>query len=203
VALSFVVLLTILIHIAYAGSRVTLPLLALSLGASPATVGVMMSLLAALPMLFSVRAGREVDRIGARKPMLAGAAAMVLALLLACAVPRIEVLFVVSTLAGSGFYLFHIAVNHAAVQELLPLPPATFHILMAVSREPRHGYAYGARAHHELPAAQPGHLRNDLGDLEHDLVGERDAEGLGRPHVEDEIVDHRLLDGEVGRLRPL
>jgi len=114
VALSFVVLLTILIHIAYAGSRVTLPLLALSLGASPATVGVMMSLLAALPMLFSVRAGREVDRIGARKPMLAGAAAMVLALLLACAVPRIEVLFVVSTLAGSGFYLFHIAVNHAA-----------------------------------------------------------------------------------------
>ena len=113
-ALSFVVLLTILIHIAYAGSRVTLPLLALSLGASPATVGVMMSLLAALPMLFSVRAGREVDRIGARKPMLAGAAAMVLALLLACAVPRIEVLFVVSTLAGSGFYLFHIAVNHAA-----------------------------------------------------------------------------------------
>jgi predicted MFS family arabinose efflux permease len=114
VALPFVVLLTILIHLAYAGSRVTLPLLALSLDASPATVGVMMSLLAALPMLFSVRAGREVDRIGARKPMLAGAAAMVLSLLLACAVPRIEVLFVVSALAGSGFYLFHIAVNHAA-----------------------------------------------------------------------------------------
>ena len=113
-ALPFVVLLTILIHLAYAGSRVTLPLLALSLDASPATVGVMMSLLAALPLLFSVRAGREVDRIGARKPMLAGAATMLLALLLACAVPRIEVLFVVSALAGSGFYLFHIAVNHAA-----------------------------------------------------------------------------------------
>ncbi|HET9664025.1 MAG TPA: MFS transporter [Burkholderiales bacterium] len=113
-ALSFVVLLTILLHLAYAGGRVTLPLLALTLGASPAAVGVMMSLLAALPMLFSVRAGREVDRIGARKPMIVGAAAMVLALLLACAVPRLEVLFLVSTLAGSGFYLFHIAVNHAA-----------------------------------------------------------------------------------------
>lgn len=91
-ALSFVVLLTILLHLAYAGGRVTLPLLALTLGASPAAVGVMMSLLAALPMLFSVRAGREVDRIGARKPMIVGAAAMVLALLMALA------------LGAGGFY---------------------------------------------------------------------------------------------------
>ncbi|HET7598533.1 MAG TPA: MFS transporter [Burkholderiales bacterium] len=109
-----VVLLTILLHLAYAGGRITLPLLALNLGAGAATVGVMMSLLAALPMLFSVRAGRAVDRIGARRPMILGAAAMVAALLLACAMPRLEVLFFVSALAGSGFYLFHIAVNHAA-----------------------------------------------------------------------------------------
>lgn len=112
--LYIVVLLTILLHLAYAGGRITLPLLALNLGAGAATVGVMMSLLAALPMLFSVRAGRAVDHIGARRPMIVGAAAMVTALLLACAVPRLEALFVVSALAGSGFYLFHIAVNHAA-----------------------------------------------------------------------------------------
>jgi predicted MFS family arabinose efflux permease len=114
VNLYVVVLLTILLHLAYAGGRITLPLLALNLGAGAATVGVMMSLLAALPMLFSVRAGRAVDRIGARRPMILGAAAMVAALLLACAMPRLEVLFFVSALAGSGFYLFHIAVNHAA-----------------------------------------------------------------------------------------
>lgn len=113
-SLSFIVTLTILLHLAYAGGRVTLPLLALTLGASSATVGVMMSLLAALPIVFSVRAGRAVDRIGARRPMIAGAAAMVIALALACAFPRLEMLFVVSALAGSGFYLFHIAVNHAA-----------------------------------------------------------------------------------------
>lgn len=112
--LHFVVLLTILLHLAYAGGRVVLPLFALNLGATPATVGIMMSLLAALPMLFSIRAGRAVDRIGARRPMLVGAAATVTALVLACAVPRLEVLFAVSALAGSGFYLFHIAVNHAA-----------------------------------------------------------------------------------------
>jgi MFS family permease len=114
VNLAFIVLITILLHLAYAGSRVTLSLFALNLQASPATVGVMMSLLAAVPMLFSIRAGRAIDRIGSRKPMLAGAAAVVGALLLACALPRLEALFVVSALAGSGFYLFHFAVNHAA-----------------------------------------------------------------------------------------
>ena len=31
--------------------------------------------------------------------------------------------------------------NHGDVEALLPLPPATFHILMAVADEDRHGYA--------------------------------------------------------------
>jgi DNA-binding PadR family transcriptional regulator len=32
-------------------------------------------------------------------------------------------------------------IDPAAVEALLPLPPATFHILLAVSAEERHGYA--------------------------------------------------------------
>jgi DNA-binding PadR family transcriptional regulator len=31
--------------------------------------------------------------------------------------------------------------NHEDVESLLPLPPATFHILMALADEDRHGYA--------------------------------------------------------------
>ena len=42
----------------------------------------------------------------------------------------------------------------ADLQELLPLPAATFHILIAVSAEPRHGYAIiqdvAARTHGSL-----------------------------------------------------
>lgn len=113
VNLRLVVLLTILVHLAFAGSRVTLPLLAIDLGATPFTVGVIMSLLAALPMLFSVHAGRAIDRIGVRRPMLAGAGAVASGMLLAAAVPQLGTLFVVSALVGSGFILFHIAVNHA------------------------------------------------------------------------------------------
>jgi len=112
-SLYLVLLLTILLHLAFAGMRVTLSLFAIELKASPFTVGVIMSLLALLPMLFSVHAGRFIDRIGVRRPLIAGAATMVFGLLLAVALPRLETLFAVSTLAGSGFMLFHIAANHA------------------------------------------------------------------------------------------
>jgi MFS family permease len=113
VNLRLVVLLTVLVHLAFAGSRVTLPLLAIHLDASPFTVGVIMSLLAALPMLFSVYAGRVIDRVGARRPMILGAGSVVAGMLLAVAMPELQILFAVSALVGSGFILFHIAVNHA------------------------------------------------------------------------------------------
>jgi hypothetical protein len=46
--------------------------------------------------------------------MLAGAAAILAAMVPGRAVPRLEALFVVSTLAGCGFILYHIAAAQAA-----------------------------------------------------------------------------------------
>lgn len=111
--LPIVILPAFLLSLAFAGFRVNLSLFALSLGASPFTVGVAVSLLAILPMIFAVTAGRVIDRIGVHKPMLLAACAMITGLGLAFAVPRLEILFIVSPLVGSGFMLFHIAVNHA------------------------------------------------------------------------------------------
>ncbi len=108
-----ILLLTVLLHLAFAGSRVTLSLFALHLQASTLTVGVLISLLAAVPLLFSVGWGRTIDRIGVQKPLLIGAGAVIAALLLAVAVPRIETLFIVSAVTGSGFMLVHICVNQA------------------------------------------------------------------------------------------
>ena len=110
----FVLLLTVILHQAFAGSRVTLSLLALHLQATPLTVGVLISLLAAVPLVFAVGWGRTIDRIGVRKPLLIGACLVLGALLLAAALPRIEVLFIVSAVAGSGFMLVHICVNQVA-----------------------------------------------------------------------------------------
>lgn len=110
----FVLLLTVILHLAFAGSRVTLSLLALHLQATPLTVGILISLLAAVPLVFAVGWGRTIDRIGVRKPLLIGAGAVLGALLLGAAVPRIEVLFIVSAVVGSGFMLVHICVNQVA-----------------------------------------------------------------------------------------
>lgn len=108
-----IVLPTLLLHLAFAGCRVNLSLFALHLNASPLTVGIILSLLAFLPMIFAVRAGRVIDRIGVRKPMLAGTVTVIIGLAIAVALPRVEALFAVSTIVGAGFMLFHIAVNHA------------------------------------------------------------------------------------------
>ncbi len=112
--LYFVAALTVLLHLSFAGMRVLLSLYALHLQASPATVGFIMSVLAAVPLAFAVSWGRYVDRVGTRRPMLIGAASVVAAGVIGFALPRVEMLFVVSALAGAGFMLFHIAVNQAA-----------------------------------------------------------------------------------------
>jgi len=115
-SIALIFLLTILPHLAFAGARVTLSLFALHLGATPLTVGMIISLIAVVPMVFSVRWGRRIDRIGVYKPMLLGSSLVLAGLLLAFALPRIETLFAVSVLVGSGFMMYHICVNQAAAQ---------------------------------------------------------------------------------------
>jgi DNA-binding PadR family transcriptional regulator len=51
--------------------------------------------------------------------------------------------------------------NAAEIDALLPLPPATFHILMAVSDEERHGYA----VIQHVEASTGGDLRLSAGTL--------------------------------------
>jgi MFS family permease len=114
--IALIVVLTIVPHLAFAAARVTLSLFALKLGATPFTVGIIISLIALVPMVYSARWGRHIDRIGVYKPMLFGAALILAGVLLGFALPRIETLFVVSVLAGSGFMLYHVCVNQAAAQ---------------------------------------------------------------------------------------
>src|SRR4051812_6202608 len=44
---------------------------------------------------------------------------------------------------------------------------------------------------------------DDLGGLEHDIRGDGEAEGLGGAKIDNEVVPHRALDGEISRLRAL
>ena len=103
--------LTVLTHSAFNGSRMLVSLYAIHLQASPFTVGTLMSFYALLPMLFAVGAGRLIDRVGARWPMLGASVAVALGALLPFVWPRLEMLYATSTLIGTGFMVFHVAVN--------------------------------------------------------------------------------------------
>ena len=71
-ALSIVVLLTFLTHIGYAGSRIAVTLFAVDQGATPFIVGTVVSLYAVIPIVLALPAGRMIDRLGFKIPMVFG-----------------------------------------------------------------------------------------------------------------------------------
>ncbi|OGA35188.1 MAG: hypothetical protein A3F75_00320 [Betaproteobacteria bacterium RIFCSPLOWO2_12_FULL_64_23] len=105
------VALTILAHTAFNGSRMLVSLYAIHLHASAFTVGALMSSYALLPMLFALSAGRLVDRSGARWPLFGASVAVALGVLLPFVWPRLQTLYVASTLIGTGFMVFHVAIS--------------------------------------------------------------------------------------------
>jgi predicted MFS family arabinose efflux permease len=112
VKLPFVILLTVLGHAGFVGSRVVVSLSAIDLGASPFTVGLLMSLYAALPMLIAVAAGRLVDRTGSLKPLRISIGVVAAGILLPSLWPGFTGLYVTAVIVGTAFTVQHIALNH-------------------------------------------------------------------------------------------
>jgi MFS family permease len=111
VNLVLVGLVTVLGHTAFVGSRMTISLHAIQLGASPFTVGLLMSLYAMVPMLLALYVGRAIDRVGAFRPLAWCAAAMSLAVFVPFLWPAIIGLCVTATLIGTSFLVYHMALN--------------------------------------------------------------------------------------------
>jgi predicted MFS family arabinose efflux permease len=112
-SLKLLVFLTICGHTAFHGSRVTVSLQALSLGASPFTVGVLIALYAALPMLLAVNAGRLVDRIGVRRPLVLSTLALTLSVLIPAVFDGITPLYFAAVAIGTSFLIFSVSIQHA------------------------------------------------------------------------------------------
>lgn len=111
--LVFVILLTVLSHIGFVGSRITVSLAALNADSSAVwTVGVLMALFAAVPMLIGVHAGRLMDRVGLHRPLAISSAALVTGILLPFGWPGIPMMYAAAVLIGTSFMLQHIALNH-------------------------------------------------------------------------------------------
>jgi len=120
VPLAAIVVLTIFAHAAFNGSRVTISLYALSLGASPLTVGLLISLYSALPMFLAVGAGRMIDRVGMRGPLLAGVSVLAAAVCLPGVAGGMWPLYVAAATIGTAFMVFHIAVQHMVGEASTP-----------------------------------------------------------------------------------
>lgn len=109
-------LINMLNHVALTGGRVTVSLSALHIGLSTFTVGALIAVFAVLPMVFSVKAGRWVDKVGIRRPMFVGTGLLALGTLVpAVASTRISLLFA-SCCVGIGFMLHQVAAQNVLGQ---------------------------------------------------------------------------------------
>jgi MFS family permease len=119
-----ILLLTVLTHTAFGAARVTGSLYALSNKASAFTVGVMMALFSLVPMLLAVRAGRWLDAVGPRKPLLLGTGLMSAGIVLPAAFPYavadIAPLLVASALVGTGFLYLQMTIQHLVGEQAAP-----------------------------------------------------------------------------------
>lgn len=109
-----IVFLNIIIHGCFGGSRVTLALLAIELGANALTIGFMVALYSVPPLFLGIYAGRVVDRYGMRPPMLFGAALCGCGLLLPYLWQQIAALYFSAAIIGTAFAFFNVAVQNIA-----------------------------------------------------------------------------------------
>ncbi len=125
------IFITMLVHVAFTGSRVALSLYAIHLHASAFVVGSLMALYAFLPALLSISVGRLTDRIGVHRPMIFGALLVTVGALAPVAwTSRLAALYCAAAAIGVGFMVISVSV-YQVIGELSPAAdrPANFSLL--------------------------------------------------------------------------
>ena len=106
------VLLSLLQGVSMRGAKMLVSLSALGIGATPFQVGVLASLFAAFPLLLAVYAGKTSDRIGVKRPMVAGAFIIAAGIAVPLFVPGLAGLLLCAALVGLGHIFFHVSVHN-------------------------------------------------------------------------------------------
>jgi MFS family permease len=107
-----IVLLTVLTHSSFKGSKVLVSLFALELGATPLAIGLLFATYSLFPMVLAVYAGKLSDRYGMRRLMIFGACGLVAGLLVPFMWPQLAGLAVSAALIGICYIFYTIAVQH-------------------------------------------------------------------------------------------
>jgi MFS family permease len=107
-----VMLVTVLNHISFKGSKVLITLYAIDLGASPFTIGLLFSMYSLFPIFLSLYAGRLSDRYGFPKPMLIGSIGLLGGLLLPYIYPTMAALYASALMIGMCYIFYIVSVQH-------------------------------------------------------------------------------------------
>jgi MFS family permease len=105
-------LVAMLMHSCYKGSKVLASLFAIDLGASAATIGVLYAVYSIFAVVLSFFAGKASDRYGFRLPILIGASGMLASLLLPYFLPGLPALFVTAAVAGASYIFYVVTIQH-------------------------------------------------------------------------------------------
>ena len=111
--LPLIIILVVLDHVAFNGSRIAVSLNAIALNSSAFTVGLLIALYALLPALLSVAAGRWIDRVGINKPMLTGTIGIGAGVAMPFIFPGQVALYFTAVLTGVSFMLINVSAYHA------------------------------------------------------------------------------------------
>lgn len=91
------------------GAKLLLALFAIDLGASPLEVGITFAMFSFLPAILAISAGRWVDKMGVRLPLLIGSAGMALSIAIVFLAPALWALYVCAALIGVFFMVYVVA----------------------------------------------------------------------------------------------
>lgn len=101
--------IVMLTHLGVIGAKLLIALFAIDLGASPVQVGLTFALFSILPAIFAISAGRWVDRIGVRAPLLIGCSGACLAIVVVFFAPGLWALYPCAALIGVFFMVYAVA----------------------------------------------------------------------------------------------
>lgn len=110
--LPFVLLLIVLTHTSFKGSKVLVTLFAIELGASEFIVGFLFAMYSLFPAFLSIYAGQISDRLGFRPPMLLGAVGLLAGLLIPYYFPSLLGLLCSVTLIGLCYIFYIVSIQH-------------------------------------------------------------------------------------------
>jgi MFS family permease len=91
------------------GAKLLLALFAIDLGASPLQVGITFAMFSILPAILAISAGRWVDRIGVRLPLLIGCGGIAIAIASVFLTPALWALYACAALIGVFFMVYVVA----------------------------------------------------------------------------------------------